>query len=173
VEEIQPDEEEESDDNDDVPCAVCKGLDSKKGNEMILCDSCDFAVHLNCYDLPKVPKGDWFCRDCQPYEEDILDLEVDDVAVGEVFNDLPEIEGLEDHLRHMQRVLLDRLTGQKPIKLRGHDEEMRKVHQVVEQTVLAGEGNSMLVIGARGCGKTTVSVSIRKSQSVIKYHTAC
>jgi origin recognition complex subunit 4 len=41
--------------------------------------------------------------------------------------------------------------------LRGHDEELKKVHQVVEQTVLAGEGNSMLVIGARGSGKTTVS----------------
>jgi origin recognition complex subunit 4 len=57
----------------------------------------------------------------------------------------------------MQRTLLDKLAGQKRIRLRGHDEEMKKVHQVVEQTVLAGEGNSMLVIGARGSGKTTVS----------------
>lgn len=37
---------------------------------------------------------------------------------------------------------------------------MRKVYQVVEQTVLAGEGNSMLVIGARGCGKTTLVESV-------------
>lgn len=56
----------------------------------------------------------------------------------------------------MERLLLDRLTGQVRMKLHGHDDEMQKVHQVVEQTVLAGEGNSMLVIGARGCGKTTV-----------------
>lgn len=157
-------DEEDEEDADDVACAVCNGLDSKKGNEIILCDNentCDFAVHLRCYGLSKVPKGEWLCRDCQPGEdEDMLGLEVDgDIALGEVFDDLPEIEGLEDHLRHMQRVLLDRLTGQRRIKLRGHDEEIRKVHQVVEQTVLAGEGNSMLIIGARGCGKTTVGAS--------------
>jgi origin recognition complex subunit 4 len=149
--------EEESEDEDETACAVCQGLQSKKGNEMILCENCDFAVHLKCYGLPKIPRGDWYCRDCQP-DDDLLDPHrLDDVAVAEVFNDIPEIEGLEDHLRRMQRLLLDRLTGQKRIKLRGHDDEMRKVHQVVEQTVLAGEGNSMLVIGARGCGKTTVS----------------
>jgi origin recognition complex subunit 4 len=154
-------EEEEEEDVDDEVCAVCSGLDSKKGNEIIFCDSCDFAVHLKCYDLPKIPRGDWFCRDCQPDQNgNILGMEVDDdVAIGEAFNDLPEIEGFEGHLRHMQRVLLDRLTGQKRVKLRGHDEELRKVHRVIEQTVLAGEGNSMLIIGARGCGKTTVCAS--------------
>lgn len=170
----QPEEGEESEGSDDEPCAVCKGLDSEKGNKMILCNSCDFAVHLKCYDLPKIPKGDWFCRDCQPDDEDILDFPVDDdIDVGEVSNDLPEIDGLDDHLPHMQRLLLDRLTGQKQIKLRGHDEEMRKVHQVVEQTVVAGEGNSMLIIGARGCGKTTVSGSIWTSRSITKSRTAC
>ena len=155
-----PQPEAEEADSDDEPCAICKGLDSKKGNEIILCDNCDFAAHQKCYDVLKIPKGDWFCRDCQPDEnEDPLGLEGDnDVSVSKVFDDFPEIEGCEDHLRHMQRVLLDRLTGQKPVKLRGHDEEMRKVHQVIEQTVLAGEGNSMLIIGARGCGKTTVSL---------------
>ena len=146
----------------DEPCAVCKGLVSKKGNEIIICESCEFAAHQMCYGVSEIPGGEWLCKGCQPVEnEDPLALEIDDaVGVDEVVNDLPEIEGLEDHLRHMQRVLLDRLTGQKRIKLRGHDDEMRKVHQVVEQTVLAGEGNSMLVIGARGCGKTTVSLSI-------------
>jgi origin recognition complex subunit 4 len=57
----------------------------------------------------------------------------------------------------MQTFLLGRLTGSQHIRLQGHIEEMDKVHQVVKQTVLAGEGNSMLVIGARGSGKTTVS----------------
>ncbi|KAL8933062.1 MAG: hypothetical protein Q9211_005984 [Gyalolechia sp. 1 TL-2023] len=36
------------------------------------------------------------------------------------------------------------------------DEEYRKVHQLVAQTVLAGEGNSMLVVGPRECGKTAL-----------------
>jgi origin recognition complex subunit 4 len=59
-------------------------------------------------------------------------------------------------LKMAQRLILDRLTGQSRIKLCGHDDQSQKVHQIVEQTVLAGEGNSMLVIGARGSGKTTV-----------------
>ncbi|KAL8809829.1 MAG: hypothetical protein Q9223_002086 [Gallowayella weberi] len=40
------------------------------------------------------------------------------------------------------------------------DEEYRKAHQLVTQTVLAGEGNSMLLIGPRGCGKTTLVESV-------------
>ncbi|KAL9002911.1 MAG: hypothetical protein Q9188_004184 [Gyalolechia gomerana] len=36
------------------------------------------------------------------------------------------------------------------------DEEYRKVYQLVTQTVLAGEGNSMLVVGPRGSGKTVL-----------------
>jgi origin recognition complex subunit 4 len=162
----QPDDEEK--DIDEVACAVCNGLDSKKGNEIILCESCDIAVHLRCYGLPKIPKGDWLCRDCETGDdEDVLGLEIgEDMALGEVFNELPDIEGLEDHLRHMQRILLDRLTGQRRIKLQGHDEEMQKVHQVVEQTVLAGEGNSMLIIGARGSGKTTVSTFIQRLEHI-------
>jgi origin recognition complex subunit 4 len=157
--EILQEEEDDSDEEDEVKCAICSGLKSKKPNEIILCDSCDLAVHQLCYGVPVIPKGDWLCRDCQP--DDLLDVNMDDAAdIAEVPSDLPEISGFEDHLRNMQRLVLDKLTGQKRVKLRGHDEEMQKVHQVVEQTVLAGEGNSMLVIGARGCGKTTVSLEI-------------
>ncbi|KAH9204162.1 P-loop containing nucleoside triphosphate hydrolase protein [Leptodontidium sp. 2 PMI_412] len=60
----------------------------------------------------------------------------------------------------VQTVVLDKLTGQKRIKLQGYDEEMQNVYQVVEKTVLAGEGNSMLVVGPRGCGKTTLVESV-------------
>lgn len=34
--------------------------------------------------------------------------------------------------------------------------EYQKVHNLLSQTVLAGEGNSMLIIGSRGSGKTTL-----------------
>jgi origin recognition complex subunit 4 len=159
----EEEDDEEGEDDDDTACAVCNGKDSKKGNEIILCETCDFAVHLKCYDLPKIPKGDWFCRVCQPGDEDLLRLEALEDTARDEPSEIPEIEGLEGHLRRMQTVVLDRLTGQKRIKLQGHDEAMRKVHQVVEQTVLAGEGNSMLVIGARGCGKTTVSSYVSTS----------
>lgn len=158
----QSEADPELEESDDEACAICNGLDSKKPNEIIFCDNCDFAVHQKCYNVPVIPKGDWLCRECRPGQDgDMLTLDPDDdTAIDEASNDIPDIEGFEDHLQHMRRLLLDRLTGKKRIKLRGHDEEMRKVYQVIEQTVLAGEGNSMLVIGARGCGKTTVSALI-------------
>lgn len=146
-------------DEDEEMCAICSGLRSTNKNPIILCDGagCDFAVHRECYQLPKVPDGDFFCRDCDPEAEDMgLPAGLVKDSPKKTNRKLPRIDGVEQHLRRWQRVVLDRLTGQKRIKLRGHDDELQKVHQVLEQTVLAGEGNSMLVIGARGCGKTTV-----------------
>jgi origin recognition complex subunit 4 len=156
-----PEEDIESDDSEDVACAFCLGVDSKGKNPIILCDGedCDYAVHIKCCQLSAVPRGAWFCEECSSKEpRDALFPQLNvDLALAGNSNNLPDIEGFEEHLRQMQRTLLDKLTAQKRIRLRGYDEEMKKVHQVVEQTVLAGEGNSMLVIGARGSGKTTVS----------------
>lgn len=56
----------------------------------------------------------------------------------------------------MRQIVLEKLTGRRRVGLLGLDEEYKKVHQLMEQTVTAGEGNSLLVIGARGSGKTTV-----------------
>lgn len=51
---------------------------------------------------------------------------------------------------------MGRLNGIRRLRLVGLEEEYKKVHQLVEQTVIAGEGNSMIIIGARGSGKTTL-----------------
>ncbi|KAH7314113.1 origin recognition complex subunit 4 C-terminus-domain-containing protein [Rhexocercosporidium sp. MPI-PUGE-AT-0058] len=162
-EEDQVEEDVESDEVDDEMCEICSGLESTTKNPIMFCDGkdCEFAVHRECYQVAKVPKGDWYCRECEPKANDevlFTHLEANTAATGNA--NIPDIEGFDDHLRHMQRILLDRLTGRHRIRLRGHDEELQKVHQVVEQTVLAGEGNSMLVIGARGCGKTTLVESV-------------
>ncbi len=155
-------EEPDSEDDDDTACAICSGLDSKKRNPILLCDGpgCEFAVHKDCYQVAKVPKGDWFCKACQPDTNDVVIFPRlnQDIVLDRNIDTLPKIEGFEVHLERMRQTLLPKLTGQKRIRIRGHEEEMQKVYQVVEQTVLAGEGNSMLVIGARGCGKTTVSL---------------
>jgi len=171
-EDCEPTEEEiESDDSEEEACAVCSGLDSKGKNPIILCDGedCDYSVHIKCCQLSAVPRGKWFCSECElKNQASALFPQLNDgFSFADSANQLPDIEGIEDHLRHMQRTLLDRLTGQKRIRLRGYDEEMKKVHQVVEQTVLAGEGNSMLVIGARGSGKSTVSYSIKSSMAML------
>jgi len=154
-----PEEEIDSDASEDIACKVCAGLDSKKQNPIIICDGCEYAVHKKCYQVSAIPKGNWFCKDCKLKAGDdvLFPLLDNNLAFAGSSNNMPDIEGFETHLRHTQRIILDKLTGQKQIRLKGYDEEMQKVHQVVEQTVLAGEGNSMLVIGARGCGKTTVS----------------
>ena len=154
ISEFEEAEEAESDQSDEIACAVCSGLDETKFNKIILCDGCDFAVHQTCYDLPKVPRGDWYCKTCQSQHDNLL-LDPD-ITTREFNSEIPDIEGFEHHLRVMQTVLLSRLTGNTRMRLLGHDEEMEKVHQVVKQTVLSGEGNSMLVIGARGSGKSTV-----------------
>lgn len=56
----------------------------------------------------------------------------------------------------IKAVALGKITGRRPIPLVDLDDEYAKVHSLVEQTVAAGEGNSMLVIGARGTGKTAL-----------------
>lgn len=52
--------------------------------------------------------------------------------------------------------VLAQINGKEPVPLVGLEEEYKKVHQLVEQTISAGEGNSMLMIGARGSGKTAL-----------------
>lgn len=143
---------------DEIVCEICSKPDSIAPNQIILCDNCDFAVHQECYEVPEIPEGDWLCKSCA--QEDVLktpkkatDTEIAPTATAEV----PDIPNLEQHVRSMQRVLLDRCTGRRRIQMSGEQESHEKVHQLIEQTVVAGEGNSMLLIGPRGCGKTTVS----------------
>jgi origin recognition complex subunit 4 len=56
----------------------------------------------------------------------------------------------------LKTILMERLTGKRPVPVVGLDEEYKTVHQLVEHTITAGEGNSMLLIGARGSGKTAL-----------------
>ncbi|CAL5869693.1 uncharacterized protein PFLUO_LOCUS3923 [Penicillium psychrofluorescens] len=64
--------------------------------------------------------------------------------------------GHHDEVRTLTSVILDKLSGKRQVPVHGLESEYQKVHQLVEQTVTAGEGNSMLLLGSRGCGKTTV-----------------
>lgn len=60
------------------------------------------------------------------------------------------------HVDALGRFVLERLSGKRQIPLQGLDSEYQTVYQLLEQTVVAGEGNSMLLLGARGCGKTAL-----------------
>ncbi|KAH6660436.1 origin recognition complex subunit 4 C-terminus-domain-containing protein [Truncatella angustata] len=145
-------DEEEAEDDDEV-CVVCSKPDSRPGNEIIFCDNCDKAFHQKCYKVLEIPEEDWFCRDC--LQEDIIP-EISHhttQATGPPLA-IPDIPNFEQHLQNMQRALIDRCSGNRPLKLKGQGEAYEKTYQLVEQTVMAGEGNSLMVIGARGCGKT-------------------
>lgn len=56
----------------------------------------------------------------------------------------------------LKTIVMERITGKRISPLVGLDEEYKSVHQLVEHTVTAGEGNSLLLIGARGSGKTAL-----------------
>lgn len=75
-----------------------------------------------------------------------------------------DISSIEDppDISFIKSVVLGRLTGRRAMRLIDLDEEHKKVHHLLEQTVVAGEGNSMLVIGARGTGKTALVNTIVK-----------
>jgi origin recognition complex subunit 4 len=154
------DEDEEIDEEiDEEVCSICKKPDSKPPNEILFCDGCDMAFHQRCYDVPTIPVGDWLCRNCTQDGDMIIPKDGSSkisALSGQKTEQAPGIPNFEQHLRAVTRVLIDRCTGRRVLPLQGQDEAYEKAFQLVEQTVLAGEGNSMLVIGARGSGKTTV-----------------
>ncbi|KAG6028595.1 hypothetical protein E4U41_000635, partial [Claviceps citrina] len=163
-EQQQEQQEEQQEQHDGIVCEICSQPDSQAPNEIILCDNCDFAVHQQCYDVAEIPEGEWLCKSC--LQEDVLRTPGKPPQQGAEATattaeparavQVPDIANLEQHLRAFQRVLLDRCSGRRRIRIFGQEEAYEKARQVVEQTVLAGEGNSMLVIGPRGCGKTTL-----------------
>ncbi|KZM27824.1 origin recognition complex subunit 4 [Ascochyta rabiei] len=69
-----------------------------------------------------------------------------------IYGDLPAGRALD----LLKSIVMERITGKRASPLVGLDEEYKSVHQLVEHTVTAGEGNSLLLIGARGSGKTAL-----------------
>jgi origin recognition complex subunit 4 len=69
-----------------------------------------------------------------------------------IYGNLPEGHELD----LLKTIVLERIANKRACPLVGLDAEYKTVHQLVEQTVTAGEGNSMLLIGARGSGKTAL-----------------
>lgn len=162
------------DEDDDVPCAICGNPDTEPNDDIIFCDNCEYAVHQKCYNVLTIPEGDWLCRKCikkaakhaitsplpprQSNAKSGISFDASEALATDADSSaIPDIPNFDMHLRKFQRVLLDRCTGRRRIKLCGQDESYRKAYSMIKQTITAGEGNSMLIIGSRGCGKTTVS----------------
>ncbi|TLD12017.1 uncharacterized protein PgNI_04011 [Pyricularia grisea] len=149
---------------DEEVCVICSLPHSEPPNEILFCDNCDKGYHQDCYNVPVIPKGDWLCRDCSDESSGTTTTtqatqtngSKEAISITAKRYPVPDIANFEEHICAIQRLLLDRCTGKRQIKLRGQEEAYDKALRLVEQTVVAGEGNSMLVIGARGCGKTAL-----------------
>ncbi|KKA24463.1 Origin recognition complex subunit Orc4 [Rasamsonia emersonii CBS 393.64] len=83
---------------------------------------------------------------------------------AEQFQSLCE-QDLREELGALSKLVMKKLSGRRLVPLKGLQTEYQKVYQLIEQTVTAGEGNSMLLMGSRGCGKTTMVESIISSLS--------
>ncbi|KAJ6064326.1 hypothetical protein N7499_013006 [Penicillium canescens] len=98
----------------------------------------------------------------QPGSQDAVEVSEPLPEYAEKFQALCQA-GLRDEVRLLSTILLEKLSGKRQVPLRGLEPEYQKVHQLVESTVSVGEGNSMLLLGSRGCGKTAIVESIISS----------
>lgn len=71
-----------------------------------------------------------------------------------------------EHLQCIQKIILEKCTGKRPIPLTNLTDEFAKVNSLINQTITAGESNSMLLIGGRGSGKTALINQILREQSI-------
>jgi hypothetical protein len=45
-------------------CCVCMHYDFEDVGTIVFCDSCNVAIHPECYGLKDIPEGDYFCNAC-------------------------------------------------------------------------------------------------------------
>jgi origin recognition complex subunit 4 len=111
--------------------------------------------------VSKQLQQDLLPQDAEPRDGDVP---TDDAlpAYGETFQALAQ-DGLTQEVQALSGIVLDKLNGKRPVPLKGLENEYQKVYQLIEQTVTVGEGNSMLLLGSRGCGKTAIVESVLSS----------
>ncbi|CAJ0931114.1 unnamed protein product, partial [Mesorhabditis belari] len=51
--------------NTEEACCICGLEEDEDLNRIIYCDLCNIAVHQECYGVPFIPEGSWFCRRCK------------------------------------------------------------------------------------------------------------
>ncbi|OMJ29449.1 Origin recognition complex subunit 4 [Smittium culicis] len=65
-----------------------------------------------------------------------------------------------NQVQNAKNILMNKLTGRGIPDLIGLDKQYETLYNVLDRTVEHGESNSILVLGPRGSGKTSVSYNI-------------
>ncbi|KAJ5914369.1 hypothetical protein N7504_003252 [Penicillium tannophilum] len=98
----------------------------------------------------------------QPEVEDSVEMAEPLPEYVEALQNLCQ-QGIDKEVRILTSFLVEKLAGKRQIPLKGLDSEYNKVNHLLEQTVSVGEGNSMLLLGSRGSGKTAMVETIISS----------
>lgn len=56
----------------DAVCSICLDGNITSENQILFCESCNVAVHQQCYGIGNVPSGDWYCEACKHFKRDII-----------------------------------------------------------------------------------------------------
>ncbi|EPX74497.1 origin recognition complex subunit Orc4 [Schizosaccharomyces octosporus yFS286] len=70
------------------------------------------------------------------------------------------LDKLDAELRIFKTTVTSRFTGKASIPLIGHEEEKSKLYRWMQQTVVLGEGNSVIIVGPRSSGKSLLVESV-------------
>lgn len=108
-------------------------------------------------------------QNIQETEEEIEPLP----EYAEELHGITQDEDREEELQTITQTVLEKITGKRRVPLVGLDSEYHKVHHLLSQTVTAGEGNSMLLLGSRGSGKTAIletALSDLEEQHANEFH---
>ncbi|TAQ85742.1 hypothetical protein B7494_g5936 [Chlorociboria aeruginascens] len=55
--------EDNLEDEPGTPCPICGEADQEE--VLLLCDGCDATYHTHCVNLDRVPRGTWYCMECE------------------------------------------------------------------------------------------------------------
>ncbi len=91
-------------------------------------------------------------EDPAPEVADVLELLSNTTPALEASSEVEE----DPHLTSIKANIISRMTGSSLVPLTNLATEYGKIHSLLKATIMAGEGNSILVLGARGSGKTNL-----------------
>lgn len=119
-------------------------------------------IHPEDDDLDKDEQADQ-----SPDEASDLDTIISQIAhakhpipgISSTNTDAPSTDSTSPGFETLRYIALSKLTSARPIPLQNLSTERRRVFTLLHATVSASEGNSMLILGARGSGKSALVAS--------------